>query len=158
MAKLNIQPYEEYMAMLENLSNKDMEVTITSALFEGAKIVADEIKDEMKRLQTSDNMYLGLTDIEKKDLIDGFGIASVQHRNDVYDVKIGFDGYGSKPTVRWPKGVPIPLTARALISGTSFRRKNDFVRRAVRRKKKIAIEKMNEVINENIMKEMKENG
>lgn len=158
MAKMNIQPYEEYMAMMENLANKDMEEIISSTLFEGAKIIANEIKSEMKEMKTHENMHHGLTEIEKKDLIDGFGIASVRHSNDVYDVKIGFDGYGSRPTVRWPKGVPIPLTARSLVSGTSFRKKNDFIGRAVRRKKKKAIEKMNETINEKIKKEMKDNG
>lgn len=158
MANINIQPYEEYMAMLENLANKDMEEIISHALFEGAKIIADEIKSEMQEMKTYDDMHQGLTDIEKKDIIDGFGIAPVRHSNDVYDVKIGFDGYGSKPTLRWPEGVPIPLTVRSLVSGTSFRKKDDFIRRAVRRKKKKAIEKMNETINEKIKKEMKDNG
>lgn len=77
-------------------------------------------------------------------------------KNGAHDVKIGFDGYGSKPTRKYPKGVPIPLTARSIISGTSFRPKNNFVRRAVnRKKKKKAIERMDEVINERFKKEMK---
>ena len=158
MAKMDIQPFEEYMAIMENLSKKDKREVIDSALYEGAKIVADEIKDEMQKLSTYDNMHEGLTEDEKKDIIDGFGIAPIRHSNDISDVKIGFDGYGRKKTKRWPKGVPIPVTVRSLVSGTSFRKKNDFIRRAVRRKKKKSIEKMNEVINEKIMKEMKENG
>ena len=158
MAKMNIQPFEEYMSMIENLAEKDKKELIHSAIYEGAKIIADEIKGEMHGLKTYDNMREGLTDIEKKDIIDGFGIAPIRHSNDIADVKIGFDGYGSKRTLRWPKGVPIPVTVRSLVSGTSFRKKNDFIGRAVRRKKKKAIEKMNETINEKIKKEMKDNG
>jgi hypothetical protein len=77
----------------------------------------------------------------------------VQKIADSIDVKIGFDGYGHK-TRNYPGGVPVVLTARAIISGTSFRHKNDFVRRAVSRAKEKTVETMNNVIEEEIKKEM----
>lgn len=155
MAKIEFKELDKYMKSLENLSSRKQKDIIEHSLYHGAKVIADEIKKEMEGLPTAENMHKGVTDIEKKDMIDGFGISPMRNQEGTHDVKIGFDGYGSSPTKRFPKGVPIPLTVRSIISGTSFRKKNNFIQRAVNRTKKKAIEKMDEVLNEKIEKEMK---
>lgn len=155
MARFEVKALDEYVDLLSSMNEKKSKEIIEEAIYEGAGIIADEIKSEIEGLKTGKSAHDGVTETEKKDLIEGFGIAPMQYRNGAHDVKIGFDGYGSNPTKKYPKGVPIPLTARSIISGTSFRPKNNFVRRAVRRKKNKAIEKMDEVINEGFKKEMK---
>lgn len=155
MARFEVKALDEYVDLLSSMSEKQSKEIIEEAIYEGAGIIADEIKSEIEGLKTGKSAHNGVTEDEKKDLIEGFGIAPMQYKNGAHDVKIGFDGYGSKPTRKYPKGVPIPLTARSIISGTSFRPKNNFVRRAVNRKKKKAIERMDEVINERFKKEMK---
>lgn len=154
MARFEVKALDEYVALLSSLNEKKRQEIIQEAIYEGAGIIADEIKNEIKGLKTGKSAHDGLTEIEKKDLIEGFGITPMQYKGGVHDVKIGFDGYGSKPTKKYPKGVPIPMTARSIISGTSFRPKNNFVRRAVNRKKSKAIEKMDNTINEKFKKEM----
>lgn len=136
MARFEIKALDEYIDMLRKLEREKVVSIIQASIYDGAGIIADEIKKELEGLKTGKSAKDGVTQTEKKDMIEGFGISPMQFRNGVHDVKIGFDGYGSKPTKKYPKGVPIPLTARSIISGTSFRPKNDFIRRAVNRKKK----------------------
>ena len=154
MARFEVKALDEYIDLLSSMNEKKSKEIIEEAIYEGAGIIADEIKSEIEGLKTGKSAHDGVTENEKKDLIEGFGIAPMQYRNGVHDVKIGFDGYGSNPTKKYPKGVPIPLIARSIISGTSFRPKNNIVRRAVNRKKSKAIEKMDNTINEKFKKEM----
>lgn len=156
MAKMEICSLDEYLDMLSKLEKEKTQKIIEVSIFSGAAIVADEIKKEINNLPVKDSMHHGVTLEEKKDLKKGFGIAPLQKKNGDQNVKLGFDGYGHKTkSKKHPKGAPIPLTARSIISGASFRDKNDFVGRAVKRVKKRAIEKMDEVINEEFKKEMK---
>lgn len=154
MAKFEIGPLEEYVDMLSNLEKKTTQNIIKVSIFNGANIVADEIKKEIEKLPIDKSPLKGITKKEKNDLIKGFGIAPLQIKDGNYDVKIGFDGYGHK-TKKYPQGIPIPMLARSIISGTSFRNANNFVKRATNRVKKKTIETMNKTIDEEIKKEMK---
>ena len=51
------------------------------------------------------------------------GISPIKHDGDYINAKVGFDGYGSIPTKKYPKGVPNQLVARSVNSGTSFLKK-----------------------------------
>lgn len=156
MAKMEFGALDEYIDLLKGFEKEKTQTIIECSIYKGASIVANEIRNEIDKLPVNKNPHLGITKEEKNDLKKGFGIAPMQIRNGDFNVKIGFAGYGHKTSSgKFPKGVPIPLTARSIISGTSFRIKNDFVRRASNRVKKKAIEKMNETINEGFKKEMK---
>lgn len=155
MARFEVGALDEYVRRLESLQKDKIQTVIKMSIYEGAAIVADEIAKEIDSLPESDDPFKGITKQQKKDLKDGFGISPMIKTSENTNVKIGFSGYGSKPTKKYPKGVPIPLTARSIISGTFFRMKNPFVMRAVKRVKEKSIEKMNEVINEKINEEMK---
>ena len=109
-------------------------------LYSGAQVVADAcrkriealpIQDDENRRGSAEHPLTGITKMQKKDLLKSFGIAPMQEKDGVYDVKAGFDGYGSRPTEKYPKGVPNAMLARSIESGTSFRRKTPFIRPAV---------------------------
>lgn len=55
-----------------------------------------------------------------------------------YNVKLGFAGYNGQKTKAHPNGVPNSLIARSMVSGTSFRAKNDFIGRGVNASRKKA--------------------
>ena len=78
-----------------------------------------------------------------KDLAEGLGIAKpdVDHQGNT-NTKVGFKGYGSHPTKKYPKGVPNALLARAVESGSSVRKKTPFVRPGTNKARSKAIDEM----------------
>lgn len=129
-------------------------------VYEGAGIIADAMRKEIETLPIQEDsdgnapfakdgfMLKGITSTQKKDLLDGFGIAPIENDGAVTETNIGFEGYGSVPTKKYPKGIPNRLLARSIDSGTSFRVKNPFMRRTIQKKKKEAIQKMQEKLDE----------
>ena len=160
MAKMQVEGLEEYTLALESLSNNSEKI-LKKSVYKGAGIVADAIKSELRGLPidnsfgSEENQIRGLSNKQKGDLINGMGISPIKHDGDYINAKVGFDGYGSIPTKKYPKGVPNQLVARSVNSGTSFRKKNPFVNRAVNKSKKEAQKLMPEVIDEEIKKELK---
>ena len=158
IAKFEISPVEEYIKLLEQQGDNVQEI-INKSIYQGAAIAADEIRKEINNLNVVEKVtQKGVLNWEKKALLKGFGISKLKKSGNVSDVKIGFDGYSDHITKTHRNGVPIPLLARAILKGTSFRSKNDFIKRAVNRVKKKVILKMDETINEELEKEMKKNG
>ena len=71
------------------------------------------------------------------------------------NVKIGFAGYNATRTDKYPQGQPNALIARAVNSGTTFRKKTRFVDKAVSASKKSAEAAMDAACNREIEKIMK---
>lgn len=135
MAKWKFEGLDEYLRRLEKLQGSSREA-IGRAIYDGAGIVAREVADEIKKLPVNNqHQSNGVTSVQKAGLIEGFGISHIQDDNSYRNVKLGFDGYNKQRTKNFPKGQPNALIARAINSGTSFRRKNPFVDRATRRAK-----------------------
>jgi HK97 gp10 family phage protein len=134
MARIDIKGMDEYALKLSELG-QNTNVIAAKAVMVGANIVADEIKKGLeKNLQGS--LY------SEGDLLDSFGIAPPGiDNNGNTNTKIGFAGYDKK-------GVPNVIKARAMESGTSVQDKKPFVRPAVNRTKKKAIEEIGRVIDE----------
>lgn len=161
MAKFTIKAGEEYELKLSRLAT-DAEEIAKRAIYEGARIVADKVRSNIASLPTDKFRFLrgtdklnGLTSFEKADLLTGLGITPMAtDGGGNWDAKIGFDGYGSMPTKRYPKGVPIQLIARSVESGSSIRRKKPFVRPALTQTKAQAEAAMARVIEEEITKIM----
>ena len=63
-------------------------------------------------------------------LIKHAGISHADDRNGVASIAVGFDGYADITTEKYPSGVPVPLIARSIESGSSVRVKHPFLRRA----------------------------
>lgn len=146
--------FDEYLEKLESLEKKDTVPILKSSLYDGAGYVADAIRQEIEAFPGGKKASNGPTDKDIADLKQGLGISPMEFKNDDVSVKIGFAGYGHV-TKKYPKGVPIPMTARAIIAGTSFRPKDDFVGRAVRKARKQSINIMDEKINKELERKMK---
>jgi len=151
MANVTFRASEEYELRLSRLANESPNV-ITAAIYAGARVIADAIKAALNALPTDKFRYLrngdkykGLTEDEKRDLQESFGITPIRKGSDGnWSAKVGFDGYGSTRTLKYPKGVPNQLTARAAESGSRIREKTPFVRTSVNRVKGAAQAAMEE--------------
>ena len=128
MATLRMQGLKEYEEMLSKL-DKDTVPMIGRALYEGGKVVADEFRREVEALPvvapnvrgTSERKLAGITSEQKRGLLQGLGIAKMRSRDGVHDIKIGFDGYNSVHTKKYPGGQPNAMIARSVNTGSSFR-------------------------------------
>lgn len=160
MAKLQFKGLEEYEAQLLKLRGLT-EQMIGEAIYEGAAIVADEVKKGIEslpiddRYATGSTMLHGITQEQKQGLLDGFGIASMQNENGYLHVKLGFNGYNSMKTKNFPNGQPNSMIARSVNSGSSFRQRIPFVDNAVTSAKSRAEEKMKQKLDEAIEKAIK---
>lgn len=151
MAKISVKGLEEYANRLANLQNEQGDM-IERAVYAGAGVVADAIKKGLKGIPTTeergtpDHPIHGVTKRQKSDLINGFGLASIENRDGYIQTKAGFDGYGNTPSRKYPKGLPNALLMRSVESGTSFRSKTPVIRRAVNGSRKASIQAMGESI------------
>lgn len=160
MAKFQVQGLDEYAKKLQTLGGKSEQVA-KMAVFDGAAVIAEAIKAGIKALPT-DNTFgtsgspvNGISNRQKADLINGFGLAPMKVENGYINTKAGFNGYGNTPTKKYPNGVPNQILARSIESGTSFRKKHPFIRSAVNSSKNAAIDAMNKKIDEEMRKEFK---
>lgn len=149
MATIRFKRGDDYILKLERVGSEADETT-RRALYEGAKVVADAVKNNIRNLPLCDAEKYILRDLE-----ESFGITPMQSDRGGWEVKLGFDGYGSRKTKKYPRGLPNQLAARAIESGTSFRPKHPFVRTAVNAARGPCREAMKRQIDEDIEKIMK---
>jgi hypothetical protein len=152
MASWKFEGLDEYLSQLERLK-ANTGSSIGRAIYEGAGLVAKEVAAEIQKLPVS-NQYGGdgITSVQKKGLIEGFGISHAQTDGFYRNVKLGFDGYNGQKTEKYPQGQPNSLIARSVNSGTSYRKKNPFVDRATTRSKKACEVRMGQVLEREIIK------
>ena len=160
---LQIKGLDAYSLMLSRLEAGVNDIA-AKAVYEAGAIVADTTRQEIaalptvtreSRKQQTAGKLDGITADEKADLSGGFGITPMENKDGTINIKTGFDGYGSKPTKKYPKGVPNVLLARAVAKGTSFRLKNDFNKRSIQKSRPAAQKRMAEVVSAEIAKRMK---
>lgn len=139
---------ENYIAYLQSINAATDEV-IGEAVYEMAKVVADKVRANIEALDAGPKgkttYYVNETTIksrlseeQKKGLLEGFGISSMQDDNGYLNVKLGFDGYNSVKTKKYPQGQPNALIARVTESGSSYREKTPFIRPAANAARKAA--------------------
>ena len=137
-----------YISYLQKLNLVTDEV-IGEAVYEMAKVVADKVRANIQALDaapkgkttyhvTETMIKSQLSEEQKKGLLDGFGVSPMQDDNGYFNVKLGFDGYNSIKTKKYPKGQPNALIARVTESGSGYREKTPFIRPAVNASKKQA--------------------
>ena len=157
MAKITFSGINEYVSLLNRISQNTDEI-IEKMLYEGTKIVADEVKQSIEALPTDEDWGTktkpakGIRKEQKEGLIKSFGVTPIQKDGDYYNTKIGFDGYNDVKTAKYPNGQPNIVIARVAESGTIFSLKTPFFRKAVNRSKKRAEAKMEEIFNQEIEK------
>lgn len=136
MPSLKFNGIDNYISTLESLQG-DIQPDIGKAVYAGAAVVADAVRQSIQSLPIENrhgspsHMLGGVTKGQKAGLLAGFGISKMKVEGDYYNVKLGFDGYNSVKTKKYPKGQPNALVARSVNSGTSIRRKTRFVDKAV---------------------------
>lgn len=152
MATFQFEGVDNLIAQYQTLLGMTDEV-IGKAVGAGAGVVADAVKAEIKALPVS-NQYqsAGLNSLQKKGLIDGFGIAGMRNDNGFLNVKLGFDGYNHYTTKKYPNGQPNSVIARSINSGSSYRKKNPFVDRATKATKSKCETTMENKLNSEIQK------
>lgn len=165
MARIAFKGLQEYELKLSKLPGSTREIA-EKAVYEGAKIVADEVKKNLNALNvTTQRLAIRayanqtptyITEDAKDALIASFGITPLRDDKGYYNVKVGFDGYNNVITKKYPKGQPNNLIARACESGSSAMIKQPFMRTAVSASKKQAEEKMAEILSAEIKKIMEE--
>ena len=162
MATIRFSKLRDYELMLGKIGDASKDIC-GAAIYEGAKIIADEVKNNLEALKTvsdADAIQAAkkeeatyLTIRAKKGLIKSFGVTPMsQDDSGIYNVKLGFDGYNDVKTKKWPKGQPNQLMGGACESGSSAMIKQPFFREAVQKTKKKAESRMAEVLDEKIKK------
>ena len=162
MATIRFSKLRDYELMLGKIGDASKDIC-GAAIYEGAKIIADEVKNNLNSLNvTTDELAMlkakkgeptYITQRAKEGLIKSFGVTPMsQDESGIYNVKLGFDGYNDVKTKKWPKGQPNQLIARACESGSSAMIKQPFFREAVQKTKKKAESRMAEVLDEKIKK------
>ena len=161
MAKITFPGLNDYELMISRLS-KGVDDIAGKAIYAGAGIVADAIKENIKALPivrgygtTENPLPGGVTAPQKAGLIDGLGISPMQSDAGYLNVKIGFDGYNATKTEKYPQGQPNQLVARGVESGTSWKKKSPFIRPAINASKQRAENEMARILDEEIEKVMK---
>lgn len=163
MAKLTLTGFDEYYSKLERLG-AESENVCKKAVYQGAKVLADQISDSINSLpavKEVDNLKAyksgeksQLSIAQKKGLKDGLGIAPFKIEGGAINTSIGFDGYNSIKTKKYPNGQPNQLIARVVESGSSYMDKKPFIRPSVNQAKTNVINAMKEVIDEEFNKIM----
>lgn len=159
MAKMTIgKGMDEYLAKLGNLEFAAPGL-VGQAIYEGAKVVADQVRAEIEALPTAESKRVAIprdpTQVEKDGLLDGLGVAKKKNDGGYINVKIGMDGYNTDKTKKYPKGKPNAMIARSIESGSTVMKRNAFISRAVNKTKKEAEAAMQKVIEEGIEKIVK---
>lgn len=139
----------------ETLSKMDEKApgVASKALYEGAGIMADEIKKSAATIRTASFKWASsrkgqtrLPSPEEKEIVmqADAGIAKFNKNGTEVDTSVGFRNAGY--TQLKGKTVPIPKIVNSINSGTSFMNKQPFVRKAASSGGKKAIAAMKEVI------------
>ena len=142
---------DEYIAQLQKLG-KNTDKAIGTGVYAMAGVVADAVRQSIESLsvgatkQENIAAYRAgkkskLTKKEKDGLLDGLGISAAQNEGGYVNVKIGFSGYNSVKTKKYPGGQPNVLIARITESGSPYRDKTPFMRTAVARAREEALKK-----------------
>lgn len=161
MAKINFKGLDDYIRALNRMKG-DETATIEKSVYMGAKVIGDAVKSGMSGVRTREDGHMyrngemapGPTEQEKRDMIASFGLAPMRNDSGYINTKAGFDGYGSHKTKSFKQGVPNALVARSCESGTSWMRKQPFMRKAVNGSKQAAISAMKAKFDDEIKKQM----
>ena len=149
MAKMTLKGFEEYERALSRMKASYQDDVIGACVYAGANVVANAVKNSIRELPEVNGFGTekhplpgGVNAIQKKGLLDGFGISKMQNDNGYRNVKLGFDGWNDIRTKKFPNGQPNQLVARGCESGTSWKQKKPFVRPAVNKSRGKCVEVM----------------
>lgn len=138
MAKMTIKGLDEYAAKLQKLSGGEADKIMKRAVYEGAGRYGRQNKGGhtgaavFRALRQGYKKPIrGVSDTQKRGLLNGLGISQIQNDGGFVNARIGFNGYNGHVTEKYPGGQPNALVARSVESGSSVGLKTPFVRPAV---------------------------
>lgn len=161
MARFEFSGIDTYIKQLNKLQQSTKDGVVGKTVYAGAAVVADSVRRAIQALPVGDGRAQGgglvdtVTLPQKAGLLDGFGISRMKDDDGFVNVKLGFDGYNSTRTEKYPRGQPNALIARSVNSGTTFRKKTKFVDKAVNSARKAAEAAMDAACSREIEKIMK---
>lgn len=133
-----------------------------AALYDGAGVVADEISKEARGLETSNAFWYAHdgkqrypSPEEKRALVSAgaAGIAKFQQTGNSVNTSVGY-GRSGYATING-KTKPVAVIANAINSGTSFMKKQPFIRKAVSQSKNKATEAITRKVEQMVSEIMK---
>lgn len=164
MSSISFPGLNVYMNKINSFKSGSLDI-IKGATAAGAKIVADTCKAELGGLPATSNgnaiqawlhnEQTVLTTEQKAGLIGSMGLAPIRNDNGFINTKLGFDGYNTVKTKKWPNGQPNAMIARSVNSGSSVMAKNPFMQRVESGTKKRAEKAMEEYFDNETKKIMK---
>lgn len=145
MARIKVEiGYEavnNLVRQLEELTDKSEEMC-KRAIYEGGAIVGNEMKRQIASIPVlpehpgkHTEMITGATEAQIDGLVESMGLAPMKRIGRGLNTKVGFDGYNSVKTKKYPKGQPNMMIARSINAGTSFRTKFPFIERTANKSK-----------------------
>lgn len=152
MAKIELSGLDDYMAKLQKLGQDGPKIC-RAAVFEGADEVADAIRAKIEEMPTTkdkaaiiawkqETPISTITEDQKRGLLKGLYLKKMREEGGFIYTQIGFSGYNTTKTQKYPNGQPNALIARSVESGSSARPKKPFVRPTVNAVKATAVARM----------------
>ena len=138
MPKLSVD-FKDLDALERNLRTLSDEAQgiCKMALYDGAAVAADALRksvDGLARVPDVAAMNAArrgepavLSVSQKNGLREGLGISPMKIRGKTISVKVGFDGYNSVKTKRWPNGQPNVMVAASCEHGSSAMLEQPFI-------------------------------
>jgi len=157
MATFEFPGLSKYIKQLDWMYAATKDTILRRTTYAGAAVMANALRSAIEALpegREKDAILGTVTPAQKRGLLEGFGISKMHDDDGFVNVKLGFDGYNSVKTEKYPNGQPNTLIARAANSGTTFRKKTKFIDKTVNSKKKETEAKMAEVCDQEIKKAM----
>lgn len=164
MATFKFEGLQELERKLNSLGAHSQEVA-GRCVYAAAAIVADEVRKSLDGLKAvSDRQALAayrrqepgyLSESQKAGLREGLGLATMLNDAGYIHTKLGFDGYNSVKSKRWPKGQPNVMIARSCENGSSAMLRQRFIAPGVSRARRRAEAEMAKVFDEETEKIMK---
>lgn len=147
----NFEGLDEYLEKIESVGGHSTGMA-KRALYDGVAVVGESIRQAIIALPY--HPTIGISHAQKEGLLEGLGFALMKRKKGSWYLKIGFDGYNSVHTKEHPQGQPNALIAAAVNSGTSRRKKTNFIYKAVNKSKQASIDAMKRRFEEDINYEM----
>ena len=146
---------KDHAVLVDN--GRIVDVVPNAALADAIQAGIQALPEEGHRKLKQGERFTGVSPTQKQALQEGFGLAEMEQDGKGWNTKAGFAGYADESTAtkKYPNGLPVPLLARAIESGSSVRQKHPFVRTAVNGARQDAVDAMERTVDEEIRKTMK---
>ena len=151
MARFEISKgFEDFEFALSKLESKAVQNRIAKkAIYDGAAPLISEMRAQTRAIPTEKFRFLregdqmrSISEQEKEQLAESFGVSPIREKDDGWSLKMGFQGYNSFATNTYPKGVPNALIIASVESGSSVRTGYPVVRNTVNHKRQEVIAAM----------------